>query len=263
MSSATLLCDIEGAVARITLHRSERLNALTPAMLAELRQIVSSLGGGTIRCLILTGAGRAFCVGADLVSPELPTDERGEVDLGLSLERDFNPTVRALVRAPFPTVAAVNGPCVGAGMSLAMACDVVVAGRSAYFSQAFSNVGLVPDSGSSYFLPRLLGPARATGMVLLGDRLSAEQAANWGLVWRCVEDEDLHAQARELACELAGRPTRTLVLCRQALLASFRNDLDRQLDLERELQRTAGRTQDTMEGIKAFAEKRKPNFVGS
>jgi len=259
----TLRCEIDGPIAQITLQRPANLNALTPRMLAELREGVSALADKRIRCLILTGAGRGFCVGADLVDVELLHDEQGGIDLGLSLERDFNPTVRALARAPFPTLAAVNGPCVGAGMSLALACDVTLAARAAYFCQAFTNVGLVPDSGSTFFLPRLVGSARAAGMVLLGGRISAEQAAAWGLVWRCVDDAALLSEARDLARQLVERPTTTLVLCRQALIESSRNDLDQQLDLERNLQRITGRTHDTMEGIRAFAEKRKPRFLGS
>jgi 2-(1,2-epoxy-1,2-dihydrophenyl)acetyl-CoA isomerase len=259
----SLDCQRDGSVARITLNRPARLNALTPELQAELRSALSRLADdGKTRCLILTGAGRGFRAGSDLVDADLPLDEEGLVDLGESLERDFNPTVVALTRAPFPTIAAVNGPCVGAGMSIALACDLVVAARSAYFYQAFCNVGLVPDAGSTYLLPRALGAARAAGLMLLGRKLPAEDAAAWGLIWQCVPDEDLAREADELARELSEKPTRTLVLCRQALLATSLNDLDRQLALERELQRVAGRTGDTMEGIRAFREKRPPRFVG-
>lgn len=263
MSFETLRCEVEGGVAQITLCRPAKLNALDSQMQSEFRQALAALETEkAARCLVLSGAGRGFCAGADL-GAELPLDENGEPDLGRSLERDFNPTIRTLIRAPFPTVAAVRGPCVGAGMSLALACDLIVAARSAYFSQAFSNVGLVPDAGSTHFLPRILGRSRAAGMALLGTKLSAEEALEWGLVWRCVEDAELPAEARALAEELARKPTQTLVLCRQALLASAVNDLDAQLDLERDLQSVAGRTRDAREGIRAFAEKRKPRFTGS
>lgn len=264
MKYETLRCELDQDVAQITLNRPEKLNALTPQMQAELRQALARLESeGSTRCLVLIGAGRGFCAGADLSSGDFPVDENGEIDLGLSLELDFNPTIRALTRAPFPTVAAVNGPCVGAGMSLALCCDLVLAARSAYFSQAFCNVGLVPDAGSTYFLPRLLGLSRATGMMLLGQKISAEAAAEWGLIWRCVDDDALLAEAHQFARELCRKPTRTLALCRRALLASSVNDLDRQLDLERDLQRTAGRTRDAQEGLTAFREKRTARFTGA
>jgi 2-(1,2-epoxy-1,2-dihydrophenyl)acetyl-CoA isomerase len=264
MSYQDLRCEEEDGVAWITLQRPEKLNALSPAMQAELRDALTCLAkNGATRCLVLTGAGRAFCAGADLTGEEARFSTELPVDLGASLERDFNPTIRALCNVPFPTVAAVNGASVGAGMSLALACDLVVVARSAYFSQAFCNVGLVPDAGSTYFLPRLVGSARAAGLMMLGERISAERAEEWGLVWRCVDDAKLLATVRALARELSLKPTRTLMLCRAALLASSVNDLDAQLDLERDLQRSAGLTRDAWEGIRAFAEKRSPRFSGS
>jgi 2-(1,2-epoxy-1,2-dihydrophenyl)acetyl-CoA isomerase len=263
MTYESLRCEADAGIAWITLHRPEKLNALSPAMQAELRTALGQLAGdGKTRCAVLTGAGRAFCAGADLTGEEARLSPEEPVDLGASLESHFNPTIRALCRVPFPTVAAVNGPSVGAGMSLALACDLVVAARSAYFSQAFCNVGLVPDAGSTYFLPRLVGPARAAGLMMLGEKISAQRAEDWGLVWRCVEDAELIPSARALARDLAQRPTRALTLCREALLASSRNDLDTQLDLERDLQRRAGTTRDAIEGIRAFGEKREPHFTG-
>jgi len=264
VSYEELACEVKDGVAQLTLRRPEKLNALTPQLQSELRDALAGLAAaGEARCLVISGEGRGFCSGADLGQGDDEVDEQGEVDLGASLERHFNPTIRALSAQPLPTVAAVRGPCVGAGMSLALACDFVVAARSAYFSQAFVNVGLVPDAGSTWFLPRLVGPARATALMMLGSRLAASEAEQWGLVWRCVEDETLAEAALELATELASKPTRTLLMCRQALRASATNDLDRQLDLERDLQRLAGRTEDAREGLRAFAERRPPRFTGS
>ena len=263
MDYENLRCEENQAVAWITLQRPEKRNALSPAMQQELRDALTRLElRGTARCLVLTGEGQAFCAGADLTGEDASFDDAEPPDFGASLERNFNPTIRALCSAPFPTIAAVNGPSVGAGMSLALACDFVLAARSAFFSQAFCNVGLVPDAGSTFFLPRYVGLARAKGLMMLGDRITAAQAEAWGLVWRCVEEGALLDAARELARDLACKPTRTLVLCRRAVLASAVNDLDAQLDLERDLQRLTGLTTDAREGIRAFAEKRAPRFEG-
>jgi 2-(1,2-epoxy-1,2-dihydrophenyl)acetyl-CoA isomerase len=263
MRYETLRCESKGAVAWITLDRPEKLNALSPGMQQELRDALAELeAGGETRCAVLTGAGRAFCAGADLAGEDTQFSDDHKPDLGASLERNFNPTIRALCQAPFPTIAAVNGPSVGAGMSLALACDFALAGRSAWFSQAFCNIGLVPDAGSTWFLPRLVGPARASALVMLGERIPAERAEAWGLIWRCVEDAELVDAASELAAELGSKATRTLVLSRQALRAAATQDLDAQLDLERDLQRVVGWTDDAREGIEAFGQKRTPNFRG-
>lgn len=244
-------------VATLTLNRPESLNALSGAMVDELRAAVESLSGTGARCLLMTGEGRGFSSGADLASGGGLPD-----DVGASLENHFNPLIEAMFACPMPVIAAVNGPCAGAGMSLALACDIVIAGRSATFLQAFCNIGLVPDAGSTYFLPRLAGRARAAGLALLGERISAETACDWGLIWKVVDDAALAAEAAGIARKLAAGPTRGLALIRQALDRSWANDLAGQLGVERVAQREAGRTADFAEGVRAFLEKRPARFQG-
>jgi 2-(1,2-epoxy-1,2-dihydrophenyl)acetyl-CoA isomerase len=211
--------------------------------------------------LVLTGAGRGFCAGQDLGERQVATDG-ARADLGESIERNYKPLVLALQGLPMPTIAAVNGVAAGAGASIALACDLVVAARSASFIQAFCRLGLVPDSGATWFLPRLVGRARALGLALLGERLSAAEAADWGLIWRCVDDAGFPAAVDRLAAELAVAPTLGLVRTRAAIAASAGSTLAAQLDLERDLQRELGRTLDYAEGVAAFAEKRAPRFSG-
>ena len=262
MSYTTLLHSVADGVATVTLNRPERLNAMNAALLKELRQAVRQAADDTaIRCVLITGAGRGFCAGADLAAgDELMVD--GRPDPGPAMERLYNPLVRALRALEKPVVAAVNGPCAGGGMGLAMACDIVIAARSATFLQAFCHLGLIPDVGSTWFLPRLVGSARAAGLAMLGDKLPAETAAEWGLIWKCVDDAALMDEATALARKLAAGPTRGLGLIKRALLQSASNNLDAQLDVERDLQRLAARSDDFIEGVSAFLQKRPAKFQG-
>ena len=259
MSFETITLDIKDHVATLTLNRPERLNSFNNRMHEELRAALQQLGDA--RCLVITGAGRGFCAGADL-SEQKPPAPGQSLDLGAALEKQYNPLIKTLRDLPLPTVAAVNGPAAGAGMSLALACDIILAARSASFLQAFCNIGLVPDAGSTYHLPRLIGRQRAAGMALLGEKLPAETAAAWGLVWKCVDDDKLMSEAGAMAAKFASGPTKGLALIKQALQKSWDHDLSQQLDLERDLQRQAGRTEDFMEGVTAFIQKRPPRFKG-
>ena len=248
---------LKDGVATITLNRPERLNAFTPEMHSELKDALER-AAQEARAVLLTGAGRGFCAGQDL------SQRRGNdvPDLGATIHDLYNPLIRAMRALEMPIVAAVNGVAAGAGMSLALASDIALAARSATFLQAFVKVGLVPDSGSTYFLPRLAGVARARALAMLGEKITAEQAATWGLIWKVVDDEKLLAEAEQLARHLATQPTRALALIKRAFNQTLANDLDGQLDLERDLQRIAGMTEDYREGVAAFFEKRAPRFVG-
>ncbi len=231
-------------------------------MHAELARALDRIeADGAVRALLLTGAGRAFSAGQDL-GDRVMGEGDAPPDLGDTLDRLYNPLVRRLHRLERPVIAAVNGVAAGAGANLALACDLVLAARSAKFIQAFCRLGLVPDSGGTYVLPRLVGPARAMGLALLGEPLAAEQAAAWGLIWRVVDDERLMPEATTLARQLATQPTRGLGLIKRALNASAANTLDQQLDLERDLQREAGMTEDYREGVRAFLDKRPAVFRG-
>lgn len=251
----------EAGIARLTLNRPERLNSFTVAMHAEVRDALDRLIGDGARVLVLTGAGRGFCAGQDLADRAVAPGD-APPDLGASIEQHYAPLVRRLRALPLPVVAAVNGVAAGAGANLALACDLVVAARSASFIQSFAKLGLVPDGGGTWSLPRLVGPARAMGLALLGERLSAEQAAAWGLIWACVEDADLAGTVEALAQRLACGPTRGLAATKAALYAAWQNDFDTQLDLERDRQRELGRSSDYAEGVAAFAAKRPPTFTG-
>jgi 2-(1,2-epoxy-1,2-dihydrophenyl)acetyl-CoA isomerase len=217
-------------------------------------------GDSTCRALMITGAGRGFCAGQDLNDRLAKPGEK--IVLGVTLEQYYNPLIRRLRSLPFPVVAAVNGVAAGAGANIALACDIVLAAKSATFLQAFAKIGLVPDSGGTWFLPRLVGPARARGLALLADPLPAEKAENWGLIWKCVPDDELIGDANELCQRFATGPTYGLSLIKRALDAAETNDLSTQLDLERDLQRSAGTSPDYAEGVKAFMEKRSPKFTG-
>lgn len=261
MSEPTVLCRLEGAIARITLNRPERLNAFNTQMHAELRSALGGLAGSAARVLVLSGAGRAFCAGQDL--EDRAVRPGGAVpDLGESLEKNYNPLVLTLRRLPIPVIAAVNGVAAGAGANLALACDLVIAARSASFVQAFARLGLVPDSGGTWMLPRLVGPARALGLALLAEKLPAAQVVEWGLIWRCVDDAELAATVDALAAQLAAAPTRGLVRTRQAMEEGWTRSLEQQLGVERDLQRELGRSDDYAEGVAAFVGKRAPQFKG-
>jgi len=257
----TIAFDVADRVATLTLNRPDRLNSVNRQMHAELAAALDRVEAEDVRALLVTGAGRGFCAGQDL-SDRAPRDAGAPPDLGATLDRLYNPLIRRLRALALPTVAAVNGVAAGAGANIALACDLVVAARSASFIQAFARIGLVPDCGGTWMLPRLVGRARALGLALTGDKLSAEDAAAWGLIWRCIDDAQLMETAGDLARSLAAQPTRALALTRRAIDAAATNDLSAQLDLERDLQREAGLTDDYREGVQAFLEKRPARFVG-
>jgi 2-(1,2-epoxy-1,2-dihydrophenyl)acetyl-CoA isomerase len=261
MSYQHILFDITGGVARLTLNRPDRLNSFNTAMHAEVREALGRVGGSDARVLVITGAGRGFCAGQDLGDRAVAPGGTA-ADLGESIEKNYKPLVLALRSLQMPVVAAVNGVAAGAGANIALACDIVIAARSATFVQAFSKLGLVPDSGGTWSLPRLVGNARAMGLTLLGEKLSAEQAAQWGLIWRCVEDAELSAVVDGLATQLAGAPTRGLARTKQALYEGWGRTLEEQLDIERDYQRELGYTADYAEGVAAFTQKRPPQFKG-
>lgn len=245
------------AVATLTIARPETLNALSAKTLAELREALDEAVREDARCLLLTGEGRGFSSGADLATGGgLPKDA------GEALEKSFNPLVEALFALPIPLVAAVNGPCAGAGASLALAADIVIAARSAYFLQAFVNIGLIPDAGATWLLPRLAGRARALEMMMLGDRIPAEQARDWGLIARVVDDEDLAEESVALATRLAQGPTVALGLIRRLARDTQSLSLSEALAAERDAQREAGRTRDFAHAVAAFLQKRQPRFEG-
>jgi 2-(1,2-epoxy-1,2-dihydrophenyl)acetyl-CoA isomerase len=258
-----ILFDLADGVATLTLNRPERLNSFTAAMHLEVRHALDRVRADpAARALVLTGAGRGFCAGQDLNDRAVaPGGQRP--DLGDSIDSYYMPLVLGLRSLPKPVIAAVNGVAAGAGANLALACDVVVAARSASFIQAFCKLGLVPDSGGTYWLPRMLGGPRALGLALFGDKLPAEQAAQWGLIWKCVEDAELAATVRAMALQLAAGPTRGYARIKQALQAAEGNTLEQQLDLERDFQRELGFGADYLEGVTAFVEKRPPRFTGA
>jgi len=247
----------DNAVATITLNRPDTLNALKAAMLDELREAVETLPGQDARCLLITGAGRGFSSGADLASGGGLPD-----DVGAALEAHFNPLIEAIFACPLPVVAAVNGPCAGAGCSLALAADIVIAGESAYFLQAFINIGLIPDAGATWLLPRLAGRARAMEMMMLGERLSAKKAAKWGVISRAVDDDKLMDEAGELAARLAAGPTLAYGLLRRLARDAEQSTLSEALNAERNAQRDAGRTSDFQGAVLAFLQKKPPEFSG-
>lgn len=261
MNFQTIQYSVTDGVARLTLNRPERLNSFNGEMHAEVRTALDRVAGDGARVLVLADAGRGFCAGQDLGDRQVaPGGARA--DLGESIERNYKPLILTLRGLPMPVIAAVNGVAAGAGASLALACDIVIAARSASFIQAFCRLGLVPDSGATWFLPRLVGNARALGLAMLGERLGAAEAAQWGLIWRCVEDAEFPAAVDRLATELAAAPSRGIVRTREAILGSWQRSLAEQLDAERDLQRELGYTDDYAEGVAAFTEKRAPRFTG-
>ncbi len=259
MHEPTVLAELTDGVATITLNRPEKLNAFTEAMHQDLVHLFDRIElDRAIRAVLITGAGRGFCAGQDLHDRA----DADMVDLGDSLDRLYNPLIRRIRKLERPVICAVNGVAAGAGANFALACDIVLAARSASFIQAFIKLGLVPDAGGSFMLPRLVGTARAMGMAMLGDKISAEQAADWALIWSVVDDDQLMQEAQSLARHLAKQPTRGLGLIKRAMNASATNNLDQQLDLERDLQREAGKTDDYLEGVSAFLERRPAAFKG-
>jgi 2-(1,2-epoxy-1,2-dihydrophenyl)acetyl-CoA isomerase len=259
---APILVSRDAGVLSLTLNRPDKLNAFNPEMHKLLREALEEARDEAgVRAVLLTGSGRGFCAGQDLSERNLSADA-APIDLSVSLGSNYNPLVRRLRALPKPVVCAVNGVAAGAGANIALACDIVLAARSASFVQSFSKLGLVPDSGGTYFLPRLVGSARAMGLALLGERLSAEEAQRWGLIWKAVDDEHLVEEATKIAQTLAAGPTRGYGLIKKAIQASAGNSLDAQLDLERDLQRDAGFSEDYREGVAAFMQKRKPQYKG-
>ncbi len=254
----TIQFEITGPIARITLDRPDRLNSFTTQMHGELREALGNVGEA--RVVVLTGAGRGFCAGQDLNDRAVTPGEA--VDLGATVEASWNPLIRTLTGLPQPVIARVNGVAAGAGANVALACDLVVAAKSAKFIQSFSAIGLIPDSGGTWVLPRLVGQARALGLALTGEPLPAEQAAEWGLIWKAVDDEALDAEVDALAAKLASLPPLGLAAIKQMIRASWGHSLDEELDLQRDAMRRLGFTADYREGVAAFLEKRPATFAG-
>jgi 2-(1,2-epoxy-1,2-dihydrophenyl)acetyl-CoA isomerase len=252
--------DAAARVATVTLNRPEKLNSFTRAMHKELGAALDAASEAGVRALILTGAGRGFCAGQDLA--DLNFEPGASTDLGALIDEHFNPLVRRLQSLPLPVIAAVNGIAAGAGANLAFACDITLAARSSSFAQSFVKIGLVPDSGGTMFLSQRAGMARALGLAITGEKISAEQAERWGLIWQVVDDAELLACATKLAAQLAQQPTRAIAAIKRAMRASATNTLDQQLDLERDLQRELGNSYDYAEGVQAFIQKREPRFEG-
>jgi 2-(1,2-epoxy-1,2-dihydrophenyl)acetyl-CoA isomerase len=262
MSYEQIRFELRDGIARITLNRPDRLNSFTTQMHGELREALAQVASAAdARVLLLTGEGRGFCAGQDLTDRAVAPGA-APVDLGVSISENYRPLVLALRSLPLPVVCAVNGVAAGAGANIALACDIVIACRSASFIQAFCRIGLVPDSGGTFLLPRLVGMARAMGLAMLGDKLSAAQAAEWGLIWKCVDDGELTPTTDALLAQLAQAPTRGLAAIKRALYASADNTLEQQLDLERDVQRELGYSAEYREGVTAFLEKRAPSFTG-
>jgi 2-(1,2-epoxy-1,2-dihydrophenyl)acetyl-CoA isomerase len=257
MAYETILFE-PGPVARITLNRPDRLNSFTAAMHAELRDALANLGDA--RVVVLTGAGRGFCAGQDLSDRAVAPGEA--VDLGEPVTKSWNPLIRTLTSLPQPVIARVNGVAAGAGANIALACDIVVAAKSAKFIQSFSAIGLIPDSGGTWALPRLVGQARALGLALTGEPLPAERAAEWGLIWKAVEDDALDAEVDAIADKLASLPPLGLAAIKEMIRSSWQYSLDEELERQAGAMRRLGFTDDYREGVTAFLEKRTPNFTG-
>ena len=250
-----------GSVMKITLNRPDVLNSFTLAMSKELCEALEAARDDkSVRAILLTGAGRGFCAGQDL--SDVPPAVEGKLDLGATVRQTYNPLIDLLRKIEKPIVCAVNGVAAGAGANLAIACDIVIASETASFIQSFSKIGLVPDSGGTFFLPRAIGMPMATALMMLGDKISATRAAEIGMIYRVVPGDTLESEAMSLANQLAAMPTKGLGYTKRALNASMGNNLQQQLEFEEEMQSEAGRTWDFEEGVAAFREKRKPEFRG-
>ncbi|HEY5712227.1 MAG TPA: 2-(1,2-epoxy-1,2-dihydrophenyl)acetyl-CoA isomerase PaaG [Allosphingosinicella sp.] len=258
MAYETIDFKLEDGVARLTLNRPDRLNSFTVQMHEEVADALASLGDA--RCLVLTGAGRGFCAGQDLSDRAVAPGQA--VDLGESVELRYNPLIRNLVSLPMPVIARVNGVAAGAGANIALACDIVIAAKSAKFIQSFAAIGLIPDSGGTWVLPRLVGQARALGLALTGEPLTAEKAAEWGMIWKAVDDKALDAEVDALAARFAAGPTRGLARIKKMLRESWSQNLEAELDRQRDAMRELGYSDDYREGVAAFMEKRPPKFTG-
>jgi len=259
MTFENIVFDLDQGIARLTLNRPDKLNSFTAAMHAEVRAALDRVEGA--RVLVLTGAGRGFCAGQDL-GESRPVPGAPAPDLGETVETYYSPLVKRLHALPMPVVVGVNGVAAGAGANLAFAGDIVIAKESASFIQAFCRLGLIPDTGGTFVLPRLVGRARAMGLAMLGDKISARQAEQWGMIWQCVADDQFDATLERLAAHFAHAPTKALAYTKRALHASLGNDLPTQLDLERDMIRELSRSADYDEGVAAFLDKRAPHFTG-
>ena len=254
----TIQVALDGAIARITLNRPDRLNSFTVQMHEELREALNSLGDA--RVLVLTGAGRGFCAGQDLNDRAVAPGQA--VNLGETVEQCWNPLIRKLTSLPQPVIARINGVAAGAGANIAIACDIVVAAKSAKFIQSFSAIGLIPDSGGTWALPRVVGQPRALGLALTGEPLSAEKAEQWGMIWKAVEDDALDAEVDAIAAKLASLPPLGLAAIKEMIRSSWQYSLDEELERQAGAMRRLGFTEDYREGVAAFLEKRTPNFTG-
>lgn len=264
MRYATVLVESQAAVTTITLNRPAKLNALSQQLLGELLEALEAAGRDPqCRCVLLTGAGRGFCAGADLVDTAFAPRPGERLDMGAALEASYHPVLRAIRQMPKPVIAAINGTAAGAGLNIALVCDVVIAARGARLIQSFINIGLVPDAGGSWSIPRLIGRARATRWLMSGEALEAEQAQQWGLLSEVCEADALPAVAADLAASMARQPTRALAAIKQLMDRSWENDLDTQLALEASCQTEVGYSADALEGISAFVQKRPARFTGS
>ncbi|QFT60229.1 1,2-epoxyphenylacetyl-CoA isomerase [Sulfitobacter sp. THAF37] len=257
MEYQTITYAVADDIATITLNRAEKMNALTTQMRAEITHAATQ-GGKEARVVVITGAGKAFCSGQDLGDGP----SAASLDLERTLRDEYAPMLRAIVNCPVPTIAAVNGPAAGAGANLALACDVVFAAENAYFMQAFTRIGLIPDAGGTYVLPRSMGTAKAMGAALFADKISARQADDWGMIWAAVPDADFDTRWKQSAAQLAKGPTAAYAAAKQAIRGSWDNPFEDQLTQEAELQGHCGNTRDFKEGVLAFVEKRKPTFEG-
>ncbi len=262
MDYQNIIAEEKNGVGYLTFNRPKALNSFNVDMHREVAEVLNQwTKNPDVRCVVISGEGRGFCAGQDL--GDRVVDPNAEApDLGYSIETYYNPLIKTIVNMPKPVICAVNGVAAGAGANIALACDLVIAAKSANFVQAFCRLGLVPDSAGTWFLPRAVGHARAMGLTLLGDKLPAETAKEWGMIWDVVEDSELKTKVTELAERLAKQPTFGLSLIKKAIHQSSNNTFDEQMLLERDLQRIAGRSEDYREGVQAFMNKREPNFKG-